>query len=54
MTDELRHRHYRLVNSDFKHVQRGELLLYGDWRQALPLAASHLRDAEVAMVTNEP
>ena len=50
MTDELRLRHCRLVNS-VKYVQRGELPLYGDWRQALPLAASHLGDVDVAIVT---
>ena len=43
---------YYAPHRDYWEVQGGELVLYDDWRQVLPLASSHLSDADVGMVTS--
>jgi spore maturation protein CgeB len=43
---------YYALNRDLLTLPYGELCLYPDWDEALPLARSHLADADVAMVTS--
>ncbi|HEX7241558.1 MAG TPA: glycosyltransferase [Longimicrobiaceae bacterium] len=37
---------------DLHHLPGGELVLYGEWEDALPAARRHLADADVGMVTS--
>jgi len=37
---------------DLHEIEDGELILYGDWDEALPIARRHLADADVALVTS--
>jgi spore maturation protein CgeB len=43
---------YYALNRDLTALPYGELCLYPNWDDALPLAHSHLADADVAMVTS--
>src|SRR5205085_4186746 len=43
---------YYSAHRDGWEVPSGELLLYGDWPEALPAARAHLDEADVAMVTS--
>jgi spore maturation protein CgeB len=43
---------YYALNRDLTALPHGELCLYPSWEDALPLARSHLADADVAMVTS--
>jgi spore maturation protein CgeB len=43
---------YYALNRDLTVLPYGELCLYPNWDDALPLARSHLTDADVAMVTS--
>jgi len=43
---------YYSATRDLFELPGGELILYNDWRNAMPLAIRHLCDAEVAMVTS--
>ena len=37
---------------DLHEIEDGELVLYSDWEEALPMARRHLADADVALVTS--
>ncbi|WEX10413.1 glycosyltransferase [Chelativorans sp. AA-79] len=37
---------------DLYEIENGELILYGDWEEALPAARRHLADADVALVSS--
>jgi spore maturation protein CgeB len=43
---------YYAMNRDLLEVPGGELVLYGEWRDIRPRAATDLRDADVAIVTS--
>jgi spore maturation protein CgeB len=43
---------YYAAHRDVTDLSSGELILYPEWESVLPLAARHLADADVAMVTS--
>src|SRR5919202_5228251 len=43
---------YYASHRDLTEIPGGELVLYPDWEQVLPLAQRHLADADVGMVTS--
>src|SRR5690349_4990798 len=43
---------YYAEHRDLRRVPNGELVLYRDWAEVLPLARKHLGDADAAMVTS--
>ncbi len=43
---------YYAMNRDFWEIPGGELVLYSDWTEIVPLAEQHLASADVAMVTS--
>lgn len=44
--------YYAGEHRDLRELPGGELVLYGDWDDALPAARRHLADADVGMVTS--
>jgi spore maturation protein CgeB len=43
---------YYATHRDLHELPGGQLILYEDWKEALPLARGHLSDADVGMVTS--
>lgn len=43
---------YYAQNRDLWEIEGGELVLYTEWKNILPLAESHLREADIGMITS--
>jgi len=43
---------YYAHHRDYHEIVGGDLILYHDWQQVLPLAKEHLSDADIGMVTS--